>query len=597
VSHPDGSPYIATTAWKDLYSTLKAAEKFIYITGWSVFAETILVRGEDDKHGRSHVGELLKQKAVKGVKVVLLVWNDKSSTDNIDGVMATHDEKTQNYFAGSKVICKLVKREKSDVGMVDSQFVEFCYSHHQKAVICDAPLDKDGYRKRIVSFLGGLDITNGRYDNPTFPLWSTIPTLHKTDFYNNCILGVTAETGPREPWHDCHAKLEGPVVIDILKNFVERCKKQAQDVLPHMYHVKEPEFDLDAKAALPTYEGGLWTSQLFRSISDGSAHFEVDRLKKLCRKEGSYFENSIAKCMVQQIRNAEHFIYLENQYFIGSAYSWFNDRDTTAMHTIPREITHRILEKIAAKQDFKVYALIPMFPEGDPASGPIQEILFWQYRTIESMYGRIGKAIKDAGLKKRPTDYLNFYCLGKRESFDEAPGGLKAPEPGSAAAKAWKSRRHCVYVHSKMTLVDDSYVLVGTANINQRSLGGNRDTEIAVGSYQPGHTVKDEVNPRGGVHTYRMALWAAHLGGADRSYLNPASDECLSKVRKVTKEFWRVYTADAPQHSDVHMLPYPIDVDQEGRVLPLPRPFDCFPDTEAKVLGQKSGFLPVKLTT
>ena len=48
-----------------------------------------------------------------------------------------------------------------------------------------------------------------------------------------------------------------------------------------------------------------------------------------------------------------------------------------------------------------------------------------------------------------------------------------------------------------------SYVLIGSANVNQRSLGGNRDTEIAVGAYQPGRTAREEGDPRGDVHTYR----------------------------------------------------------------------------------------------
>ena len=37
-------------------------------------------------------------------------------------------------------------------------------------------------------------------------------------------------------------------------------------------------------------------------------------------------------------------------------------------------------------------------------------------------------------------------------------------------------------------IVDDEYVLMGSANINQRSMEGTRDTEIAMGAYQPNHT-------------------------------------------------------------------------------------------------------------
>ena len=31
--------------------------------------------------------------------------------------------------------------------------------------------------------------------------------------------------------------------------------------------------------------------------------------------------------------------------------------------------------------------------------------------------------------------------------------------------------RHPIYVHCKMLIVDDDYIIVGSANINQRSLG------------------------------------------------------------------------------------------------------------------------------
>ena len=92
-----------------------------------------------------------------------------------------------------------------------------------------------------------------------------------------------------------------------------------------------------------------------------------------------------------------------------------------------------------------------------------------------------------------------------------------------------------------MSIFDDEYILVGSANINQRSLGGNRDTEIAAGGYQPGHTVDEEGDPRGSVHTFRMALWSAHMGGYDEDYLNPASDECMAKVKEKSEEFWELY--------------------------------------------------------
>merc|ERR1712008_666375 len=129
-----------------------------------------------------------------------------------------------------------------------------------------------------------------------------------------------------------------------------------------------------------------------------------------------------------------------------------------------------------------------------------------------------------------------------------------------------QTMRHPIYVHCKMSIFDDEYILIGSANVNQRSLGGNRDTEIAVGGYQPGEKQSKgyrgwlgnmkrdcgkQVQSKGDVRSFRMALWAAHLGGTNEAYLQPESNECLGKVKEITKKFWELYTAEKPEHSDV----------------------------------------------
>jgi phospholipase D1/2 len=60
-----------------------------------------------------------------------------------------------------------------------------------------------------------------------------------------------------------------------------------------------------------------------------------------------------------------------------------------------------------------------------------------------------------------------------------------------------------IYVHAKGMIVDDEFVIVGSANINQRSMDGSRDTEIAMGAYQPYHTWSfKHAPPRGQVYGY-----------------------------------------------------------------------------------------------
>ncbi|MBD5000225.1 hypothetical protein GUF49_01425, partial [Xanthomonas citri pv. citri] len=60
---------------------------------------------------------------------------------------------------------------------------------------------------------------------------------------------------------------------------------------------------------------------------------------------------------------------------------------------IPLEIAQKICEKIEQGQEFVAYIVIPMFPEGNPEDAAMQEILHWQFHTIEMMYSKIAKAL------------------------------------------------------------------------------------------------------------------------------------------------------------------------------------------------------------
>ena len=99
------------------------------------------------------------------------------------------------------------------------------------------------------------------------------------------------------------------------------------------------------------------------------------------------------------------------------------------------------MEKISLGQAFKVYVLIPMYPEGIPDEMSVQEMLHWQYLTMDSMYRRIACAIRQFGAKSDnttladPTDYLSFYCLAKQESPGDQPESLQEPRPGSDAGR------------------------------------------------------------------------------------------------------------------------------------------------------------------
>lgn len=89
---------------------------------------------------------------------------------------------------------------------------------------------------------------------------------------------------------------------------------------------------------------------------------------------------SIHTAYVKAIRAAQHFIYIENQYFLGSSFNWSNYKTLGANNLIPMEIALKIANKIRANERFAVYVVIPMWPEGSPTSTAVQRILFWQVR-------------------------------------------------------------------------------------------------------------------------------------------------------------------------------------------------------------------------
>ncbi|KAH1252828.1 Phospholipase D alpha 1 [Glycine max] len=65
---------------------------------------------------RITLGELPKMKAEEGVKVLMLVWDDRTSVLDFkkNGLMAAHDQETADYFKNKKVNCVLCPRNPDD---------------------------------------------------------------------------------------------------------------------------------------------------------------------------------------------------------------------------------------------------------------------------------------------------------------------------------------------------------------------------------------------------------------------------------------------------------------------------------------------------
>ena len=97
----------------------------------------------------------------------------------------------------------------------------------------------------------------------------------ENDFLNGNAPCVTAKQGPREPWHDIHSKVEGPIAYDVFQNFKERWEKQGS-AFGNLVPIEEVPVDgIDAELELEDTQKS-WNVQFFRSITSDSAVFNPD---------------------------------------------------------------------------------------------------------------------------------------------------------------------------------------------------------------------------------------------------------------------------------------------------------------------------------
>lgn len=105
-----------------------------------------------------------------------------------------------------------------------------------------------------------------------------------------------------------------------------------------------------------------------------------------------------------------------------------------------------------------------------------------------------------------------------------------------------------IYVHSKVMVVDDRWAIVGSANLNDRSLLGLRDSEFNV-------VIKDvemEETRLGGpwkgggfARGLRRALFAQHLGLSpeemDEQFADPLNEATLAEIKRIAKSNTQIF--------------------------------------------------------
>jgi phospholipase D1/2 len=544
--------------WQDISNSIMAAKRFIYIAGHSIDIKQRLVR---DNLETPALGVQLMTKAQQGVNILIILWNSPAL------FLENGDNEMQRFFYGTPGVHTILARRKRGKAF----FQRTSFTHHQKAIVMDCDPDSNG-SCGLVAYLGGLDLTRGRYDNEDHSIFQSLHTVHGGDFMQSTIPGADAFSGaPRLPWHDVHAKICGPAAEDVLVNFQERWTQEAK------YHRRAKKDMIEMLVSSNTQfvfpeqpPGNRWDVRVLRSIDSSSAYFSRSTSALHQSRRGFTQESTLHQAMICAIRGAQKFVYIEQQYFV----SGWQDGNISAHNIIALELSSRICEHIKNGTPFHVYILLPLHPDGDPSSLVVQTILAMQRETISVITRQVA-----AMLKRSPQDsssntsnvsqdqitkYISVFALAKLE-----PRTMRTYEfiasPGTVESATQISRRFMIYVHSKMMIVDDKIIIIGSANVNDRSMHGSRDTEIAILASQlskKGNTL----TKKGAVRNFRLRLWEEHTG-YDFSKCKPETDTCALQLQQIADDNWtRFRKVDfySPWDSTGHLVRYPYNLVPHG---------------------------------
>ncbi|EQC36937.1 hypothetical protein, variant [Saprolegnia diclina VS20] len=520
-------------AYAAIYDGLLRATKEIFIAGWWICPNTYLKR-PSTAFPDARLDLVLKRKADEGVQIYVLMYKEVSVALTLDSM---YSKKTLRSLHHTNI------RVLRDPDFIMKQWG--MWSHHEKIVCID----------QRVAFVGGLDLCFGRYDTPEHALFDDAGATFPGKDYSNPRIKDFVQVNepnvdlmdrhahPRMPWHDCHCQLVGDPARDIGRHFIQRWNfsvstrvkgHKFEHILPQtappppppstahptpprrllnrgfsrLVDVTDEDIEADNSHAAPVIASVLEDASSIDVASPGSDEAGIPCAVQVVRSislwsGGCPTEKSIQNAYIRLITSATSFIYIENQFFVSGI-----EGDTLCQNRIANALVARILRAAAANEPFRVMVVMPLLPafQGKPEDKQaysLRGVMHWQYRSIcrgeGSIYRRLKKEIDD------PFEYIAFYGLRTHAIQDGTPVTEE------------------VYVHSKIMIVDDRACIIGSANINERSMNGDRDSEIAVviedAEFLPSVTLGAGASVGRFGHSFRMKLFEEHFGVARGSSL------------------------------------------------------------------------------
>ena len=605
----DGKSY-----FEDLFQKLMEANNSIYISDWWLSPEVFLRRPvnitpylemvenkiltNDQVENMTRLMDVLNYKAKQGVQIYILIYKEFSF---VLGINSAHTEDIFNQLNKNIKITRYPSFRKT-----------LLWSNHEKLVIIDQVI---GFVGGLDLCWGRYD--NNQHLIYEAPNPQNIYEFPFIDYSNSRIKDFTEveyyyiESVPREqltrmPWHDVHSRIIGKAVENISKHFIQRWNyaNSIEENIRFLSSIKNDSISQNNKfnfaqkfTKMYTLENKALQKEFVleeKNINDinllGEENPQIRNLKKsyifseiktdsnLNKNKTNkteiykkYFTEGIPPSDVKVLRsvsewsagvkktehsilneyyrliiNAKHYIYIENQFFVSKSWNneeresnenCFNDK---VENKIAYYIRKRIEKAYKKKQNFKVYIFIPLLPgfEGEPQdSEEIKIILKYTYAGINRNYGLslIEQLEKIMGNDWK--NYIEFFSLRNHALVNNVP------------------KTEIIYIHSKLMIIDDKTVLIGSANINDRSMLGDRDSEIAViinekqelKNVKTGRKFimdgKSNYNASNFAVEFRKTLMAEHLGinKYDSILDDPVSNQLYSLFQNRARSNTEIY--------------------------------------------------------
>ncbi|KAI8985892.1 hypothetical protein BDB01DRAFT_720977 [Pilobolus umbonatus] len=488
--------------FKAVAKAILDADSEIFIADWWLSPELYLQRPAE-MNEEYRLDRLLKRKAEQGVKIYIIIYKEMTVALTIN---SAHTKSTLQNLHKNIIVVRHPDHRSANNNVL-------FWSHHEKIVVVD----------NRVAFIGGLDLCWGRFDTQAHTL-SDYPALgHQypifpgqdysnprvKDFqnvaqYNETL--VDRNVTSRMPWHDMTVKMIGPIARDVARHFIQRWNflKTSKGMHRPTVPILMPKGEYVAARDESSFKGTC-NVQLLRSSAQWSSGIER--------------EHSIYNAYMECISKSKHYIYIENQFFISATCE-----DKLLRNKIAEAIVERIKLAHLKKEKFKVFIVMPLIPafEGDLASkeaSAARNVMHFQYITISRGGNSIMERLKVLGIPA--SDYVGWYSL--RTWGKIVPSSANLPIRGasvrtkkndSATELSTKNDplnsvpydgddkddrpyyvSELIYIHDKILIVDDRFVLIGS------------DTEM-VPSYMAGK--KCRVSKF--AHSLRMHLFKEHLG-------------------------------------------------------------------------------------